>query len=45
MQMLDIFLTTPFDGGRHTHRVEKIETGSGDQGPGTGAATQPTAKE
>lgn len=25
VQMLDIFLTTPFDGGRHGRRVEKVE--------------------
>lgn len=24
-QIVDIFLTTPFDGGRHAQRVEKIE--------------------
>jgi ribose 5-phosphate isomerase B len=27
-QMLDIFLATSFEGGRHARRVEKIETGS-----------------
>jgi ribose 5-phosphate isomerase RpiB len=26
VQMLDIFLATPFDGGRHGRRVGKIET-------------------
>lgn len=26
VQMLDIFLATPFDGGRHGRRVRKIET-------------------
>ena len=25
VQMLDIFLATPFDGGRHAKRVEKVE--------------------
>jgi ribose 5-phosphate isomerase B len=25
IQMLDIFLATPFNGGRHERRVEKIE--------------------
>jgi ribose 5-phosphate isomerase B len=25
IQMLDIFLGTPFDGGRHAQRVEKVE--------------------
>ena len=48
VQMLDIFLATPFEGGRHQRRVDKIEaeTGSGVRGPGSGddqaqAATSP----
>ena len=38
VQMLDIFLATPFEGGRHQRRVDKIEakTGSGVRGPGSG---------
>ncbi len=28
LQILDLFLATPFDGGRHAPRVAKIETGS-----------------
>lgn len=28
MQILDLFLTTPFEGGRHALRVAKIEKGS-----------------
>ncbi len=31
VQILDIFLATPFEGGRHERRVEKIEM---EQGPG-----------
>ncbi len=36
VQMLDIFLATPFEGGRHRRRVEKIEaeTGLGARGSG-----------
>ena len=34
VQILDIFLATPFEGGRHERRVEKIETGSGVRGQG-----------
>ncbi len=36
VQMLDIFLATPFEGGRHQRRVEKIEaeTGLGARGSG-----------
>lgn len=29
IQMLDIFLTTPFDGGRHGRRVEKVDRDTG----------------
>lgn len=29
LQILDLFLSTPFDGGRHASRVAKIEKGSG----------------
>lgn len=29
IQMLDIFLTTPFDGGRHGRRVEKVDRETG----------------
>jgi ribose 5-phosphate isomerase B len=42
VQMLDIFLATPFEGGRHQRRVDKVEeqgaakTGSGVRGPGSG---------
>jgi ribose 5-phosphate isomerase B len=41
IQMLDIFLATPFEGGRHQRRVEKIETGTGlgVRGSGSGNAT------
>ena len=35
LQMLDIFLATPFEGGRHARRVEKIDPGSGVRGPGS----------
>ncbi len=35
LQMLDIFLATPFEGGRHERRVEKIEPGSGVRDPGS----------
>ncbi len=35
-QMLDIFLATPFEGGRHERRVEKIEDqGAGHRAQGT----------
>ncbi|MGE5235673.1 MAG: ribose 5-phosphate isomerase B [Acidobacteriota bacterium] len=44
LQMLDLFLTVPFDGGRHERRVRKIETGSGVRGPGSGVGSQPRGK-
>jgi ribose 5-phosphate isomerase B len=28
LQILDLFLTSPFDGGRHARRVDKIDSGS-----------------
>ncbi|MBZ5587597.1 MAG: ribose 5-phosphate isomerase B [Acidobacteriia bacterium] len=36
VQILDIFLATPFEGGRHERRVEKIENeeGTGRRAPG-----------
>ena len=41
VQILDIFLATPFEGGRHERRVEKIdeEQGTGDRAPGTAQTT------
>lgn len=42
VQMLDIFLATPFEGGRHQRRVDKVEeqgtakTGFGARGSGSG---------
>ncbi len=34
-QILDVFLATPFEGGRHERRVEKIEAGPGVRGQGS----------
>ena len=34
-QMLDVFLATAFEGGRHQWRVEEIETGPGVRDPGS----------
>ncbi len=33
LQILDIFLATPFEGGRHERRVKKIEPGQGATAP------------
>ncbi len=41
IQMLDIFLTAPFEGGRHERRVMKIETETGNRGQGTVPPTRP----
>ncbi len=49
VQMLDIFLATPFEGGRHQRRVDKVEepgtakTGLGVRGSGPGNDTTRSA--
>ncbi|MDD5562753.1 MAG: ribose 5-phosphate isomerase B [Thermoanaerobaculaceae bacterium] len=45
IQMLDIFLATPFEGGRHQRRVDKVELkpGPGVRGPGSGDDTARSA--
>jgi len=49
VQMLDIFLATPFEGGRHRRRVDKVEepgtakTGLGVRGSGSGNDTTRSA--
>ncbi|HQT93044.1 MAG: ribose 5-phosphate isomerase B [Acidobacteria bacterium 21-70-11] len=49
VQMLDIFLATPFEGGRHRRRVDKVEepgtakTGLGVRGSGPGNDTTRSA--
>jgi RpiB/LacA/LacB family sugar-phosphate isomerase len=47
MQMLDIFLVTEAEGGRHARRVEKIdvETGPTARASGTRTSTRRTSKE
>jgi ribose 5-phosphate isomerase B len=42
IQMFEIFLATPFEGGRHQKRVDNIEVGqgTGNRGPGTDPPAQ-----
>jgi RpiB/LacA/LacB family sugar-phosphate isomerase len=44
VQMLDIFLATGFDGGRHERRIGKIDAGRADRGPESGRPTHPKQK-
>jgi ribose 5-phosphate isomerase B len=44
LQMLDIFLATGFDGGRHERRVGKIDAGRAGPRPGSGGPTHQKPK-